>query len=591
MRTIPLPIAGLLIMTAGLASFLIAGSRDRSEAERAFAASRSGSIPTPLPANSHPPATKKDFAGAVAEIIEDRNRLRRTTRLHNVTALLTAEEMPAALNLALGMDPRKRAMLLGRLLDRWAELDVEAAARYELALPTEISRSFVTNPLKRWAAQDFAAASAAVLALPEGEQRKKALRTIAHALSETDPLTAVRFAEQHGAGPLGAGLRRERRSWSAKDFEAAANYGLSMAEAKRRESTIYFLVEAHAIAAPQQVLNWARGINDEKLRDKVIDRALSDWARRNPYEALAYARALPAGELRERAFSNVVRRVAQDDVSAAQRLVEELPAGRAREGAMGTLISTLEQKDTSAAVRLVLSVPADSFRESALWSLTRKLTGEDSAKAMQFARDLPEGAHRNTVTQWIAEELAGNDPARALEATRLLPPGEQRERTLQSVLYTWVRSEPKAAIEYAVKNPPRGADASNLLGTEALRWAQALPEGKQREELIGVAVGTLDRPAAIKHVATLTGEAQSEAARRIARHWASENPAGAVEWAGTLPEGETRARAFATVIESWAQADATSSAAWLQTLPPGLRGTRRCKASPNTSPRVIPRAR
>ena len=92
-----------------------------------------------------------------------------------------------------------------------------------------------------------------------------------------------------------------------------------------------------------------------------------------------------------------------------------------------------------------------------------------------------------------------------------------------------------------------------LAGIVGKQWAQADPAG------------------AAQWAQTLPGNgARRVALQQIALAWTQRDPAGAARWAATLPGSEIRAPIWSGIVERWADDDLEAAGTWLGGLPLGF---------------------
>jgi len=183
-----------------------------------------------------------------------------------------------------------------------------------------------------------------------------------------------------------------------------------------------------------------------------------------------------------------------------------------------------------------------------------------------------------------------------LAGTEILPESE-RNFAIQFILGRWLELDPQRAFEYAAAHKGEYFDVQRFLFQEwasidpdaALAACLTLPKGYSRDvATTGMLMGAMqlgpnrymkllghlpenavknpagldemfatlaasDRIAALEMAAGLPTKYRGRALEGIARVWIKNDPAGAVDWAKSIPGGKTRDRVLGAVLESkWA---------------------------------------
>ena len=238
---------------------------------------------------------------------------------------------------------------------------------------------------------------------------------------------------------------------------------------------------------------------------------------------------------------------------------------------------------------------------------------ESIQSAIEAYKKLPEGPSRFSELRMLAFSWAQSDPEAAMAWTRKLGGFEQRIGS-GAVMDSWSRSDPQGAIAWAKENfegednpyfigiisgmsetdmsgatelmtsmpygRSRGRAASILLErtwtqgeSEAMTWAEALPEGSLRNYAygeIGRKIAREDLGRAVEWVDAMDeSEVKTAVSEDVAQRWARESPEEAAKWVGSMPEGETRSESMEEVVSQWARKDPKATAEWLNQFPAG----------------------
>jgi hypothetical protein len=106
----------------------------------------------------------------------------------------------------------------------------------------------------------------------------------------------------------------------------------------------------------------------------------------------------------------------------------------------------------------------------------------------------------------------------------------------------------------------------------AMKWAQARPEGLEKQALIERALmglGNRFPEEAASLLAQSPPAARSHVIGDIAGAWSGSDPERAVAWAAQLLSADEQAVAWEKLTENWSATHPVEAATWLKTLPPG----------------------
>jgi hypothetical protein len=254
------------------------------------------------------------------------------------------------------------------------------------------------------------------------------------------------------------------------------------------------------------------------MGDHIVSAALGKWAEKDPMAALEWIRENSEKHSKlvtDQAKAAVIAGAAKQDPKLAIRLIDELELEHKVNAAtsLATSARTPEERDNLIAA---LREGGDKHRDmlhSVLGSMANQMAGQSfeegqrwlggaklSEKEMeQFARSIAPWQTKDDTGKWI-EWMADK-----------LPPKQLAEKQDQMVTQ-WTRQDFKAAgdwINGSPEGPAKVAAVKSFAKTvapfepeTAVQWANTLPAGQEREELLrqiqeakkpGVAVGGLVR--------------------------------------------------------------------------------------------------
>ena len=217
-------------------------------------------------------------------------------------ALAWAQNLPAA-------DPHRFGTVQS-ILAGWAEREPVRAAGYlqerlyDGGEGNDLYFSSVGLVAERWARIDLNAAAQWAATLPGGRARRDALRRVAAAWAAADLPGAARWA---GTLPADTG-RGEAwqvivRAWPGNDFDGEGAWVSNLPAGPDRDETVALHAAKIAPTDPEKALLWARMINGPEIQARSLDAILTGWQRNDPAAARNWAAAnsvdLPSSERRQ----------------------------------------------------------------------------------------------------------------------------------------------------------------------------------------------------------------------------------------------------------------------------------------------------
>jgi hypothetical protein len=235
------------------------------------------------------------------------------------------------------------------------------------------------------------------------------------------------------------------------------------------------------------------------MGDQVVSAALGKWAEKDPLAALDWIHEHSekhAGLVTDTAKSAVIAGAAKQDPKLALRLLDELKhedysqvsrslamAAKSPDDSAGMLAALREGGDKHRELlHLVLGSMAwqviGNFEQGQQWLATAQLSDTEMAK---FAESVSQGELNADTGKWI-DWMTGKLPT------------DQRDSRIRQMVRQWTRQDHKAAGEWINSSPEGPAKvvavksfARTVAPFEpetALQWANTLPAGKERDDLI-----------------------------------------------------------------------------------------------------------
>ena len=215
-----------------------------------------------------------------------------------------------------------------------------------------------------------------------------------------------------------------------------------------------------------------------------------------------------------------------------EQIRQQLNSGEesGREMVLTNLLLQLVALDPNAAGQLAESIEPDFGRADMLGGVAQAWADKDSAGALAWAAQLPDTAEQQAALASVILQIAQSDPARAVEAARQYSLNDSACDVL-----------PSLAVQWADKDL-----------TGALAWAESLPAGDQRNEIMAriAFVESQSAPAAAG-ARVLTelppGPVQEEAVMTVIHQWSLKDRRGAWAWVQAFPEIPLKQRALTEV--------------------------------------------
>lgn len=206
--------------------------------------------------------------------------------------------------------------LSARLLRRWAQCDVHAAAVWAEALPDGALRKRALGGVAaEWADHEPAQAETWARQLPRVTERLEALGSIASAFIRTDPVESIRLVATDLLPDARRDvlLRHAAMEWASQDGKNAAK--------------------------------WAQQIEVGLLREQVIAAVATAWSEREPIPAATFLLAeLPVGRTHDDAVIGIVQRWSQQDPAQAADWVKQFPEGELRKTAIDEIANNTPKR-------------------------------------------------------------------------------------------------------------------------------------------------------------------------------------------------------------------------------------------------------
>ncbi len=236
------------------------------------------------------------------------------------------------------------------------------------------------------------------------------------------------------------------------------------------------------------------------MGDQVVSAALGKWAERDPLAALEWIHEHSekhADLVTDTTKSAVIAGAATQDPKLALRLLDELKLEDDSRVARSLAMAAKSPED-SAVLLAALREGGDKHRDllhSVLGSVAGQITGESFEQGQQW---LATAKLSDTEMAKFAESISpwqtNADTGKWIDWMAVKLPADQRDNRITQMVDHWTRQDHKSVGEWINSSPEGPAKvvavksfARTVAPFEpetALQWANTLPAGKEREDLI-----------------------------------------------------------------------------------------------------------
>ena len=213
----------------------------------------------------------------------------RDREMENSLSHASLEEVKKALEWASALpdSPAKRA-LLGKIMERWGQLDGANAAAYgEKVLAETGNPQLLRDAIRGW--------------------------------GQADPNGSIQYTQ---AMSVSDGIKRDIlrdlvRDWADRSPEAAAAYAASNPMEVGRGGVMGLIADRWSKDDPQAAANWALSLPAGRDQQRALDQLVQNWSDLSLQAAADFVTRQPAGSNKDVMVSTLAREVAKQDTAAA----------------------------------------------------------------------------------------------------------------------------------------------------------------------------------------------------------------------------------------------------------------------------------
>ena len=236
---------------------------------------------------------------------------------------ITIEETPSALAALQGAAPTEIAEdLSARLLRRWAENDLHAAALWSTQLPPGPAREqALADVAIEFANQEPSEAADWARQLQDEAEKLQALDVVAHEFVRSNPIDAIRLAAEFPpSAPRDELICHAAMEWASQDAPGTVDWANQIEDQGLREDVLASVATAWADRDPVSAATLAVDeLSPGRTQNDAVVSIVQRWVQQQPEEAAAWVEQFPAGELRLAAIENVVRIWSEQDPVQAEQ--------------------------------------------------------------------------------------------------------------------------------------------------------------------------------------------------------------------------------------------------------------------------------
>jgi hypothetical protein len=332
---------------------------------------------------------------------------------------------------------------------------------------------------------------------------------------------------------------------------------------------------------PKALIAWAESSTNANVRQGALNYGVKELANRNPKEALEVALKVPAPQ-RTTLWPSVFRLWISRAPEEALKELTRLPPDRDLQQFYVAGVLQWMQQDAPAALAWLKIQPDDSNRRQAIKQIAHLMGATDQATGYSLLQTLT-GADRQSGVGALAGAWVRQDSRAALAWARALTDVPDKEAAMSRILEQIGDVDPKAGADLIAQDPfSRYARQSarsfavryaKAAPDAALEWAQQLPAGETRDEVVDGVLRTIAEQSPAKAAASATnllaGFKRENTLREALRFWVPVDPSAAAAFTANLPVGRERNEMLSSVVRPWTEQNPQAAMEWVLTLESG----------------------
>ncbi|MES2570353.1 MAG: hypothetical protein V4710_09920, partial [Verrucomicrobiota bacterium] len=420
--------------------------------------------------------------------------LKQRHALFSAIGALSAAELRELMARIDQLPPRYRKGVIGAVIDRWFELDPDAAAAWTRAHPRETAawkvwaRRFpkavieelhrtlsyrhenvdiLAEAIRELAGRNLENQIRALIALPADEVRDHLISELFSQWNSTDLDTAVSLVQSLAPDVIPREVRQEVFfNWT---YRSPENVKALLPELQESQVGLFIAAIAAQAMAEKGIdaaLKWAAAL-PAQFRETSLQAVAGQWAKTEPVAALTWYRENGMDAARVNVASSggigenaVIDHAMNADAARTLQWIDSLPADSSRDAlleralrASSPIVDGAFSKPTAdSLVQWMSQLPPDS-QERLAFHLGVKSAATGSLESTRLWSDrFPQGPVRAAAIEAAAREhyRITSSPETEAKILDLFPETSDREAALSGIIWGQIRSFPERAAENAI---------------------------------------------------------------------------------------------------------------------------------------------
>ncbi|MGI9328018.1 MAG: hypothetical protein ACR2PZ_22550 [Pseudomonadales bacterium] len=430
--------------------------------------------------------TQKAATQTLADVMQLPSPFARAAALHALVVDADTPQLLALIEAAKRDDQvLERQANLRILLQRYLELEPEAALNTARRLDNRGQQFFTTSLYMAWLRVDAQAATAYLQQRPPQERMMvgASLQAIGHSSLDLSLASAAVPGKFRGA------LSELARSNPLQAWTEAAQ----LKDLRKQQQEQRGIIQTWVRMDPRSALEAIANLPKHR-RVQLETFAVNLWANSDSEAALAWLQQRPADSRQSHLLQMVVAQVARHDLDRALSVANELP-DKQRSATIDSTLLQISQRDPELALEQLQRSGIDLSTSKTYANILASGRIYTHLEALGLAEELGEAALGN-LARPLFSRWAASDPAAAATQLERIPEPSLRQRVQRQVLHQWALKDPEAAADWIDSRPQDQRD-------------------RLRVQLVG-ALGNVDPVLARSHVDKIRdGEQYDRAAVRL----------------------------------------------------------------------------
>jgi len=202
--------------------------------------------------------------------------------------LASEDPAAAAQKLAASANPQHEDALR-EIARQWGDQNLAEAESWARSLSGDAQTVALARVIETLAKTDLASAKTKALSLTDGGDKDRAISSVVSQMSQTSPEQAMSYLMENGSPDAQRNsISDTMRNWMGQDTFAAAEFLGGLEDGGVRDRAVATYVSDVKGTDPQETVNLAMSIGDNRLRDRSTSRAAAEWMKADPTAATEF---------------------------------------------------------------------------------------------------------------------------------------------------------------------------------------------------------------------------------------------------------------------------------------------------------------